>query len=51
MRFRTVRYFACSGLGRVPDPQDVTPFRPVGVTDPLLWILDENGGTPGAARG
>jgi hypothetical protein len=50
MRFRTVRYFACSGLGRAPDPRDATPFRPVGVTDPLLWILDQNGGAARAGQ-
>jgi hypothetical protein len=39
MKFLTVRYFACSPLGRAPDPKDARPFRPAGVAEPLLWLL------------
>jgi hypothetical protein len=36
--FSHVQYFACSALGRMPDPQDSSPFRPAGVMAPLLWL-------------
>lgn len=38
-RFRTVRYFACSSLGRMPDGTD-RAFKAHGVLAPLLWLLD-----------
>jgi len=41
-KFSTVRYFACSALGRVPDPRDTSPFQPVGVIDPFLWMMGLN---------
>jgi hypothetical protein len=37
-KFTTVRYFACSALGRPPDHTNI-PFKPVGVAEPLLWLL------------
>jgi hypothetical protein len=48
-KFRTIRYFACSGLGRLPDPKDTRPFRPAGVAEPLLWLLGlDAGDVPGS---
>ena len=38
-RFRTVRYFACSSLGRMPDDTDRS-FQARGVIGPLVWLLD-----------
>lgn len=38
-KFTNVHYFACTALGRSPDRLDVTPFQPVGVTAPFLWLL------------
>lgn len=38
-RFANIRYFACSALGRMPDWNDSRPFQPVGVSDPVLWLL------------
>jgi len=38
-RFKTVRYFACSSLGRMPDGTD-RAFEAQGVLGPLLWLLD-----------
>ncbi len=47
--FKTVSYFYCSPLGRVPD-SSTTPFVPNGVLKPLGWllhgILDFETGTP-----
>lgn len=40
--FKKVRYFYCSALGRMPDGNS-TPFRPVGVLDPLSWALEGYG--------
>jgi Double-GTPase 2 len=37
--FKQVGWFAASALGRMPDPQDSTPFSPRGAVEPLLWIL------------
>jgi len=39
-KFTRLRYFACTALGRLPDPRDVRPFEPRGVAEPLLWLLD-----------
>ena len=39
MKFATVRYFACSALGRMPDHRDQSPFQGTGVTEPFLWLL------------
>ena len=41
--FGEIEYFACSALGRMPDPLDHSPFEPVGVLDPLLWVLGFDG--------
>ncbi|MBI3248827.1 MAG: hypothetical protein HYZ50_20180 [Deltaproteobacteria bacterium] len=38
-KFTTVQYFACSALGREPDPSDRRPFTPYGVVAPWLWLL------------
>jgi hypothetical protein len=38
-RFATVSYFACSALGRMPDLRNPTAFQPIGVAEPLLWLL------------
>jgi len=40
MNFTTVRYFACTALGRLPDLRNVKPFQPVGVVAPMLWLLE-----------
>lgn len=40
-RFRTVRYFACSALGRMPNG-DSTPFEPSGVLEPLVWSIESS---------
>jgi len=47
-KFSRVQYFACTGLGRMPNPRDTRPFRPVGVTAPFLWLLglDDIAATP-----
>lgn len=37
--FKTIHYFACSALGRTPQPGDNKPFQAYGVLEPLLWIL------------
>lgn len=42
-RFSNVRYFACSALGRTPTLRDPNPFQPVGVAEPFLWMLEQNG--------
>ena len=42
-KFETVRYFACSALGRMPDPRDHSPFRGSGATEPFLWLLNLDG--------
>jgi hypothetical protein len=39
-KFTRLRYFACTALGRLPDPRDTRPFEPRGVAEPLLWLLD-----------
>lgn len=39
-KFKTIRYFACTATGRMPDLRDTTPFHPAGVQQPLLWLLD-----------
>jgi hypothetical protein len=44
--FKRVHWFACSALGRVPDPQDRRPFQPQGATAPLLWLLAQRGVVP-----
>jgi hypothetical protein len=42
-KFQAVRYFACSALGRFPDPRDTRPFHAIGVAEPLLWLLGVSG--------
>jgi hypothetical protein len=42
-KFETVRYFACSALGRMPDPRDHSPFRGSGAIEPFLWLLNLDG--------
>jgi hypothetical protein len=37
--FERTRFFAASALGRAPDPRDMTPFQPLGVEAPLLWLM------------
>jgi Double-GTPase 2 len=44
--FKQVRWFACSALGRVPEPGDKRPFEPQGSTAPLLWLLARRGLVP-----
>lgn len=39
MQFSRVRYFSCSALGRMPDPMNSSPFTPVNVANPLIWLL------------
>jgi hypothetical protein len=41
-KFERIAYFACTSLGRAPDPRDTRPFRPAGVIEPLLWLLGLN---------
>lgn len=38
--FKTIRFFACSSLGRSPQPGDSRPFQAFNVLEPLLWILN-----------
>jgi hypothetical protein len=38
--FKTIRYFACSALGRSPDIHNRSPFKAYGVLEPLAWILE-----------
>lgn len=38
-RCSNVRYFSCSALGRMPD-SDSRAFKPKGVLEPLMWVLD-----------
>lgn len=42
-QFKNVGYFACSALGRMPDSADTRPYEPIGVLEPLLWLLGEAG--------
>lgn len=39
-KFATVRYFACSALGRMPDLRNTSPFQPVGVAEPFQWLME-----------
>jgi len=39
--FKTVRFFACSALGRVPQQGLNRPFQPYGILEPLLWVLQK----------
>lgn len=39
LQFEHVRFFSCSALGRMPDERNHRPFEPVGVLEPLLWVL------------
>jgi len=50
-KFSNVRYFACTATGRIPDPRDLTPFRPAGVEAPLLWLLEGAAACAAAAGG
>jgi hypothetical protein len=43
LRFENVGYFACSALGRMPDASDHRPYEPIGVLEPLLWLLGKAG--------
>jgi hypothetical protein len=40
MKFKTIRFFSVSALGRTPD-ESGTPFEPMRVLDPLLWLLSQ----------
>jgi hypothetical protein len=40
--FETIRFFAASALGRIPDPRDASAFSPAGTLEPFLWLLAEN---------
>jgi len=40
---RSVRYFACSALGREADGDGDAPFQATGVLEPLRWILEHRG--------
>jgi len=39
-RFKKVRYFSCSALGRIPDSKTKDDFVPYQVLEPMLWILN-----------
>ncbi|MCI0744376.1 MAG: hypothetical protein L0Y58_03120 [Verrucomicrobia subdivision 3 bacterium] len=41
-RFKSVRYFACSPLGRAVGSEDGQPFCGTGLLDPLEWVLSGN---------
>jgi len=41
LHFENPSFFACSALGRLPDPKDHNPYMPVGVQQPILWLLDQ----------
>jgi hypothetical protein len=43
LQFEHVGYFACSALGRMPKSGDLSPYEPVGVLEPLLWLLGKVG--------
>jgi hypothetical protein len=49
-KFASVRYFACTALGRVPDPVNTLPFHAAGVAEPFLWLLGLEPATPGQPR-
>jgi len=38
-KFARVSYFACSALGRLPDPRNSAPFTATGVLSPFVWLL------------
>jgi hypothetical protein len=38
--FKTIRFFACSALGRTPREGDHRPFKEHGIWEPLQWILN-----------
>jgi hypothetical protein len=38
--FKTLRFFACSSLGRTPREDDYRPFKEYGIEEPLQWILN-----------
>ena len=40
LRFKHVKYFSCSALGRLPGSAIGIPFVPVRVADPLLWLME-----------
>jgi hypothetical protein len=39
LNFSQIRFFACSALGRMPGTGS-GDFRPAGVLEPFLWVLD-----------
>jgi hypothetical protein len=39
LKFSTIRYFACTALGRMPELRNRSPFQPKGVIEPFLWLL------------
>lgn len=43
LQFSEVKFFACSALGRIPDGENPVPFEPVGILEPMLWLLDRVG--------
>jgi hypothetical protein len=40
-KFKNVRYFASTAMGRMPDLRDASPFQPAGVEQPVLWLLGQ----------
>lgn len=48
-RFRAVRYFGVSALGRSVDGSR-RPFQPLGVLGPFVWLLECSGATLARAR-
>jgi hypothetical protein len=45
MRFRHVKFFSGSALGRLPQANEAAPFVPVRALDPMAWILGTLGVT------
>jgi len=38
-QFENIHFFSCAALGRLPDTNNHDSFKPVGVLEPLVWIL------------
>jgi hypothetical protein len=41
LQFENVKFFSCSALGRIPDKNSQTPFDPVYVIEPVLWLFSQ----------
>ncbi|MBA3533222.1 MAG: hypothetical protein H0T73_14980 [Ardenticatenales bacterium] len=41
LQFENVKFFSCSALGRMPDPENERPYQPDRVLAPFLWVLGE----------